>query len=327
MSPLEQAPFSTQPRVETAGTPSAPKQIGTTKALSVLNHESKRLERFTLCTRRYGQYNPFSTQPRVETAGTRPVRLARRARRPFQYSTTSRNGWNFRSQQTIGWFDQPFSTQPRVETAGTKPLLASRIVELETFSTQPRVETAGTPPHDGIFSCIHCFQYSTTSRNGWNKTYASSNSQSRDFQYSTTSRNGWNGISSMPGMLVIRPFSTQPRVETAGTDLKPVNLTAPVRFQYSTTSRNGWNSFGRGGAGGCNVAFQYSTTSRNGWNPSSPQVCTPIVYFQYSTTSRNGWNRLACLCYTLPCQLFQYSTTSRNGWNRCRVSTPQRKTA
>ncbi len=92
--------FSTQPRVETAGTKaeaSAPAPI----SLSVLNHESKRLERYSGLTSTTTGV-AFSTQPRVETAGTVEVRLNGILEEHFQYSTTSRNGWNANEVQACG---------------------------------------------------------------------------------------------------------------------------------------------------------------------------------------------------------------------------------
>ncbi len=87
--------------------------------LSVLNHESKRLEHMWAWAIGGGLICAFSTQPRVETAGTLLVcptchndrylsvlnhESKRLERAPaerddarqytFQYSTTSRNGWN-----------------------------------------------------------------------------------------------------------------------------------------------------------------------------------------------------------------------------------------
>ncbi len=87
----------------------------------------------------------------------------------------------------------PFSTQPRVETAGTDEWLTV-CLKFVSFSTQPRVETAGTEieslrteyarldlsvlnheskrlepiPIAAYYCEVHNFQYSTTSRNGWN---------------------------------------------------------------------------------------------------------------------------------------------------------------
>ncbi len=136
----------------------------------------------------------FSTQPRVETAGTNIT----------DYPQVS--------------VSLPFSTQPRVETAGTWRASRRLRAAAESFSTQPRVETAGTSY--GLFWLVwyfDFFQYSTTSRNGWNSICLSCHSTVRNFQYSTTSRNGWNTSKTRSPPPAYLTFSTQPRVETAGT--------------------------------------------------------------------------------------------------------------
>ncbi len=88
----------------------------------------------------------------------------------FQYSTTSRNGWNLSASRQTRASADPFSTQPRVETAGTFRSFTVSWSYCGTFSTQPRVETAGTRVWSNVVCCsCSTFQYSTTSRNGWNR--------------------------------------------------------------------------------------------------------------------------------------------------------------
>ncbi len=135
--------------------------------LSVLNHESKRLERIFEIIKLL-VFVSFSTQPRVETAGTCDIWRMTPQRMTFQYSTTSRNGWNglWHNAGTLVFSlsvlnheskrlepsceglslktGQAFSTQPRVETAGTLQHCNPHQVGGMPFSTQPRVETAGT---------------------------------------------------------------------------------------------------------------------------------------------------------------------------------------
>ncbi len=112
-------PFSTQPRVETAGTDSPGSTEAHPPGLSVLNHESKRLEP--------GNHH----RP---TAG--PLN--------FQYSTTSRNGWN------------PMASASRSSKLSALSVLNHESKRLEHSSSVP---SSHNQPH---------FQYSTTSRNGWN---------------------------------------------------------------------------------------------------------------------------------------------------------------
>ncbi len=193
VTPVMPLTFSTQPRVETAGTPTPPNVSARLRTLSVLNHESKRLEPGGFRARYYRRCLTFSTQPRVETAGTKHIC-------PLQYDLI-----------------EPFSTQPRVETAGTTYLL-------------PELLRITIP-----------FQYSTTSRNGWNLGIYLRPDYCSHFQYSTTSRNGWNRLMFLLSKLPQKTFSTQPRVETAGTSQRPELVLTIVIFQYSTTSRNGWN--------------------------------------------------------------------------------------
>ncbi len=113
---------------------------------------------------------------------------------PFQYSTTSRNGWNRRSGATCHRRNSSFSTQPRVETAGTEKTHRQAVERTTTFSTQPRVETAGTG----------------TASEGGDLGYDLSvlNHESKRLEPSTITASS---------MILEPTFSTQPRVETAGT--------------------------------------------------------------------------------------------------------------
>ncbi len=110
--------------------------------LSVLNHESKRLEH---AVRTIGQrdfslsvLNHESKRLELIITGIMPGLVL-----AFQYSTTSRNGWNYSSYK-----DSPSSPNLSVlnhESKRLEPAISERSVERKNI-----------------------FQYSTTSRNGWN---------------------------------------------------------------------------------------------------------------------------------------------------------------
>ncbi len=186
--------------------------------LSVLNHESKRLEHdaewSVLSACAIFQYSTTSRN------GWNRRRLVRRGplRRDFQYSTTSRNGWNRSASALRCAFVQRFqySTTSRngwnMRQATPKPAPADlSVLNHESKRLEPAEQ-------DELHFALAAFQYSTTSRNGWNHEEAPRLCQ-QPGQLSVLNHESkrLELILSKPTVTPSPAFSTQPRVETAGT--------------------------------------------------------------------------------------------------------------
>ncbi len=183
--------FSTQPRVETAGTHVVTEITGEIVNLSVLNHESKRLEP-----------GPSSTVTHVAPLSVlnhESKRLEQCCRLCSSGDLVRLSVLNHESKRLELSPHRArvervstFSTQPRVETAGTYAA-ARCISSVSAFSTQPRVETAGTRMAEPM--------------------------QQLSAPFSTQPRVETAGTGGLRRAEIVSldPFSTQPRVETAGT--------------------------------------------------------------------------------------------------------------
>ena len=239
----------------------------------------------------------FSTLQRVEIAEMPMDDVGRVQFRPFQYSSTSRNCRNPRTERGVHW-EVPVSVLfnesklPKCQPGAWGTSRASVSV-LFNESKLPKLLLKK------IFDSIgEEFQYSSTSRNCRNRMEPATTAERRSFQYSSTSRNCRNAQRAARAVGDPRRFSTLQRVEIAEILRHSVHKPRVGRFQYSSTSRNCRNSYPASpppNARRVSVLFNESKL------PKSLAVLllsAPSALFQYSSTSRNCRNAQTARAYT-----------------------------